>query len=295
MRIVSLLPAATDMLTAMGLTHLMVGCTHECDVGESSHVIPRVTHSRIPLGASSGEIDRLVREASATKEPLTRIDRELVQSLRPDVVISQGLCEVCALTPNQLQELARDLDRDRTQGTSIRWIELDPRTLEDVFQSMRDLGDAIGRTDEALSLIQRLRMRMAALGEQHQSKPGIATITLEWLQPFFNVGHWTPELLQTINLEDRLGNPGGHSHPCSWDEIVRTQPEVLLFACCGRTREETRQEIEALSSTIPWSQLPAMANGRFLVLDGNTSFSRPGPRLVETLEEISGWLAHTLP
>ena len=294
MRIVSLLPAATDMLTAMGLAHLMVGCTHECDVGESSNVIPRVTHSRIPLGASSAEIDRLVREASATKEPLTRIDRELVQSLRPDVVISQGLCEVCALTPNQLQELARDFDRDRTKDTSIRWVELDPRNLEDVFQSMRDLGDAIGRMDEAHSLVRRLRERMASLYERHRGKPKIETITLEWLNPFFNVGHWTPELLQTINLEDRLGNPGGHSHPCSWDEIVRTQPEVLLFACCGRTREETRQEIEALSSTIPWSQLTAMTHGKFMVLDGNTSFSRPGPRLVNTLEEIGQWLENNL-
>lgn len=293
MRILSLLPAATDMLTAMGLSHLLVGCTHECDLAKECGTIPRVTVSKIPSGSSSGEIDRLVRESCVTKEPLTSIDRELVCSLRPDVVISQALCEVCALTPNQLQELAIDLDRSRAETTPIRWIELAPKILEDVFRSIHVLGESIGQTDVALSLIQDLRNRMAQLEERHRHMPSIPTVTLEWLQPFFNVGHWTPELLKTINLVDRLGVPGGHSHPCSWDEIVAAQPEVVLFACCGRTREETHREIESLSGTIPWLDLTAMAKGRFLVLDGNSSFSRPGPRLIATLEEISWWLTNS--
>ncbi|MBM3965354.1 MAG: hypothetical protein FJ308_09860 [Planctomycetes bacterium] len=293
MRILSLLPAATDMLTAMGLTHFLVGCTHECDIANRNAAIPRVTRSKIPCGSSSDEIDRMVRDACLTKEPLTWIDRELVCSLRPDVVVSQGLCEVCALTPNQLQELALDLDRTRAEETPIRWIEIAPTTLEEVFHSMHVLGAAIGQTDAAVSMIQNLRNRMAILEERHRGMLSISTVTLEWLQPFFNVGHWTPELLRTINLVDRLSVPRGHSHPCSWSEIVAAQPEVILFACCGRTREETHREIESLSSTIPWLDLRAMANGRFLVLDGNTSFSRPGPRLVETLEEISWWLTNS--
>lgn len=291
MRILSLLPAATDMLTSMGLADLLVGCTHECDARNANDAIPRVTQSRIASGMSSVEIDRLVRESSVNKEPLTRIDCDLVRSLRPDVVISQGLCEVCAITPNQLQKLAKQLGRDRTQSTAIRWVEIVPKTLEQVFQSMRDLGEAIGRTEESNALVLRLQERMAKLEERHRGTPAIATVALEWLNPFFNVGHWTPELLQKINLMDKLGNPGGHSHPCSWEDIIALKPEVLLFACCGRTRDETASEIEQLSNTIPWSHLPAMAKGQYLVLDGNTSFSRPGPQLVDTMEEISSWLA----
>ena len=292
MRILSLLPAATDMLVAMGLGDSLVGCTHECDLGANAERIPRVTYSRIPIGESSEEIDRLVREASESKEPLTRVDRELVISLKPDFVISQGLCEVCALTPNQLQELARELDQGRTRDLPIRWIEIAPKTLEDVFHSMLHLGDSIAQNDAAKSLVHGLRSRMAALEKQHRNRQETPMITLEWLQPFFNVGHWTPELLRTIKLHDRLGNPGGHSKTCSWEDIVDAQPELVLFACCGRTREETLAEIETLSSESPWSRLPAMAEGRFWVLDGNSSFSRPGPRLVETLEEISRWLGN---
>lgn len=283
MRIVSLLPSATEMICALGLEDQLVGVTHECDYPASVLRLPKVTHTLIPTESSSGEIDRLVREQLQTTRALYRLNLPLLKELRPDLIVTQSLCDVCAVAQDEVQAALLQLPGNP------RVINLEPQSLSDVFAAMRQVADAAGVSAEGA--IQALTVRVDAVSTRSVAlthRPRVAL--LEWLDPPFSCGHWSPELVRLAGGVEGLGQEGQPSRTLRWDEVIAWQPEVVCIACCGLSAERTLHDIPLIRSVPGWQELPAVRSGRLYVTDGSQYFSRPGPRLVDSLEI----LAHTL-
>jgi iron complex transport system substrate-binding protein len=286
MRIVSLLPAATDMVVALGHAAQLVGVTHECDRDGLRANVPVLTQSALPRNASSAEIDRCVASRMAEGLPLTLLDDALLSSLQPDLILTQSLCDVCALTPNQLHRARQSL------AESVTWIEFAPRTWADILLDIARLGQSLGCEAHASRVVEQLQSRISQMQQLTQPRPTRSCVVIEWLEPFYGVGHWTPELLSVIGLQERIGRAGEHSLPFSWAELQRADPDILLIACCGRSELESRGEFERLSTMFPWSELQAIREGRVWILDGHRTFSRPGPGLVDSIESLHARLDH---
>jgi iron complex transport system substrate-binding protein len=285
MRIVSLLPSATEMLCALGLKDQLVGVTHGCDYPEEVTRLPRVTSTGIPHEASSAEIDRLVRERHAAGLPLYDLDRELLTRLRPDLLVTQGLCDVCAVADRDARDVAAELP-----GCPAV-VSFAPRSLEDVFANIMELGQLTGRPAEAALLIGDLRDRTDRVRELTSRAAYLPRVTfLEWLDPLYACGHWTPELVEYAGGREGHARTGDASRVLGWDEVLAWQPEVMVIAGCGLTVEEVRRQFSALQRRPGFDRLPCSRAGRVTAVDGLAYFSRPGPRLVDSLE----LLAHLL-
>ena len=295
MRIVSLLPAATEILCALGLEDEIVGTTHECDYPPSLQKLPRVTRTLIPQDASSLEIDALVRERLKTQAALYSLDMEVLERLRPDLLVTQALCDVCAVAEAEVREASC-----RLPGQP-RVLNLEPMSLTDVFETLRQVGVATGREARAAEVVDALERRVEAVRARtaaipQQDRPRVAF--LEWIDPPFSAGHWNPALIEMAGGEDIFGASGLPSRTLLWDEIVQAQPDVLFVSCCGFTTERTLQEMPLLEKQPGWASLPCVRNSRVIVSDGNAYFSRPGPRLVDSLEILAHALhpaVHPLP
>jgi iron complex transport system substrate-binding protein len=285
MRIVSLLPSATEIICALGLEDQLVGVTHECDYPPFVRQLPKVTRTLIPAEASSGEIDRLVRQRLQTEGALYTLDLPVLQVLRPDMIVTQALCDVCAVAEDEVQAAACALP-----GGS-RVINLEPRTLSQVLAAIRQVAAAIGMDRHAEEVIAGLTARIKAVVTRTarlQHRPRVAL--LEWLEPPFSCGHWSPELVRLAGGIEGLGQEGRPSRTLRWDEVLAWQPEVVFIACCGFSVERTLCDLPALQFVPGWQDVPAVRSGRVYVTNGSHYFSRPGPRLVDSLEI----LAHTL-
>lgn len=285
MRIVSLLPSATEMICALGLEDRLVGVTHECDFPAFVRRLPRVTRTLIPAEAPSAEIDRLVRERLLASRALYTLDLPTLERLRPDLIVTQALCDVCAVAEDEVRAAACMLPG------GPRVINLEPQTLSEVFAAIRQVAKAAGVDRDAEEVVGGLTARVEALvaraaGLQH--RPRVAL--LEWLDPPFSCGHWSPELVRLAGGVEGLGREGLPSRTLRWDEVMTWQPEVVFIACCGFGVERTMDDVPSLQSVPGWQDLPAVRSGRVYVTDGSHYFSRPGPRLVDSLEI----LAHTL-
>jgi iron complex transport system substrate-binding protein len=283
MRIISLLPSATEIICALGLEDQLVGVTHECDYPEKMLRLPKVTHTLIPKEATSGEIDRLVREQLRKTRALYRLNLPLLKELRPDLIVTQSLCDVCAVAQDEVQEALAQLPG------SPHVINLEPKSLSDVFVAMRQVAVAAGVSAEAA--IQSLTARVDAVTARSATlthRPRVAL--LEWLDPPFSCGHWSPELVRLAGGIEGLGQEGRPSRTLRWEEVVAWQPEVVFVACCGLNVERTLHDLSLVQSISGWQELPAVRSGRLFVTDGSQYFSRPGPRLVDSLE----MLAHIL-
>jgi iron complex transport system substrate-binding protein len=286
MRIVSLLPSATEMVCALGLEDSLVGVSHECDhpgfVGE----LPKVTRALIPADADSAEVDRLVRERVRTNQALYALDLPTLERLRPDLIVTQALCDVCAVAEEEVQKAAC-----RLPGNP-RVINLEPQTLAGVFAAIRQVGKAAGVDRIADDVVGALTDRVDVVvsrSAQLDHRPRVAF--LEWLDPPFSAGHWNPELVRLAGGVDVLGREGQRSRTMSWEEVAASRPEVMFIACCGYDIERTLVDVASLPTVVPgWYDLPAVRAGRVHVTDGSQYFNRPGPRLVDSLE----LLAHTL-
>ncbi len=293
MRIVSLLPSATEMICALGLESQLVGVTHECDFPESVRRLPKITRTLIATDGPSAEIDRLVRERLQTNRALYTLDLPTLQELRPDLIVTQGLCDVCAVAEEEVRAAAFALP------DGPRVINLEPRTLSDVFAAIRQVAKTAGvdqRTDEVVGqLTARVETVVArAAGLRH--RPRVAL--LEWLDPPFSCGHWTPELVRLAGGIEGLGQEGQPSRTLRWNEIVVWQPEVVFIACCGFGVERTLADVPLLQTVPGWLGLPAVRSERVYVTDGSQYFNRPGPRLVDSLEILAHALdpdVHPLP
>jgi iron complex transport system substrate-binding protein len=292
-RIVSLLPAATEIVCALGLEEQLVGVSHECDYPTSVRDFPKVTRSLIATSASSGEIDRLVRERLTTQSALYSLDVAALGQLEPDLIVTQALCDVCAVAQDEVQAAACALPH------APRVVNLEPQSLHEVLDAVRHVADATYTQARAELVVSALRARIDAVADRSArvaTRPRVALI--EWLDPPFSCGHWNPELVRLAGGVEGLGREGERSRTLTCDEVIAWQPEVLVFACCGLGTERTLGELPLLQSVANWQDIPAVRSGRVYVTDGSQYFSRPGPSLVDSLEILAHALhpdVHPLP
>jgi iron complex transport system substrate-binding protein len=292
LRIVSLLPSATEILFALGLEQQIIGVSHECDFPSAARSKTVVIHSRIPKDAAPAEIDRLVREFSARGESVYSVDAEVLRSLSPDLIITQDLCHVCAASPEDLAAILATFE------SKPEVLSLNPLDLGDVWRDILLVGEQTFRPHAAEKLIESIGEKIGALEQRinytkHQlplsDRPTVAF--LEWLQPIYVGGHWVPEMIKFAGGRDVFGEPGRPSFRVTPDDVVAAQPEVLIAAPCGYTAAQAREEYRSIDFPPGWQDVPAVRNGRVYALDANSYFSRPGPRLVIGLE-ILGKLLH---
>ena len=279
MRIVSLLPSATEILFAIGAGADVVGVTHECDYPEAARQIPPLTRSALPEAASSAEIDRHVRRSLHEGSSLYHLDADLLEALAPDLIVTQELCAVCAVSYEIVDRATKRLKHDH------RLISLEPSSLDDVLDHILLLGDLSGHRDGADTLVASLRRRVTALAEQPRTSTRV--LMLEWTDPPMSGGHWTPGLVELAGATPILGNPGANSRVLTWDEIAAADPDAIVVGPCGFGLDKTYAAIAELGSNEIWCSLRAYREGRVHAIDGNMYLNRPGPRLVDTAEIIA--------
>ena len=284
MRIVSLVPSATEIVCRLGLAESLVGVTHECDHPPFVAGLPRVTRTLIPHGFPSRGIDVLVRERLEARRALYTLDLPTLERLRPDLIVTQALCDVCAVAEAEVIAAACALPG------RARVVNLEPTSLDDVLETHHLVARAAGVPERAAVAVAELRRRIDGVASRSEAAQRPRVIVLEWLDPPFSCGHWTPELARLAGGDEILGKPGRPSRTLAWEEVVAARPDVLFVACCGLSVERTLADLPGLRSRPGWADLPAVRAGRVFVTDGNAYFSRPGPRLVDGVEI----LAHSL-
>jgi iron complex transport system substrate-binding protein len=290
-RIVSLLPSATEILFAIGAGDQVAGVTHECDYPAQAKHLPRLTAATGTQLHDPAAIDRHVRSAVHAGSSLYHLDSALLESLAPDLIVTQELCEVCAVSYEIVERAAKQLSSGHPERSrTARIVSLEPASLEDVFATISFLGDATGHAREAEALLGSLRGRVAALqckssGRSHRPR----TLILEWTNPPMSAGHWIPGLVELAGGEPILGNPGANSRRLEWAEIADVQPEAVVVSPCGFDLDATRRAIDQLDAVAYWRELDVHRSGRVLAMDGNAYLSRPGPRLVDAAEILAQW------
>lgn len=286
MRIVSLLPGATELVCALGLEDHLVGVSHECDFPpEVVARLPRLTHSTLPEGLTDpAAIDAAVREKARRGEPLYRLDEERLAELEPDLVLTQALCEVCALPMGQAAQAARRLRRPP------RVIAVNAYRLADLFESLRAIAAAAGVPERAEALIRDWRARLARVEAAVAGAPRPRVLLLEWLDPPFCCGHWVPEMVDLAGGREVLGSPGAPSRRVRWEEILEAEPEVLGLIPCGYRLPEVLAALPALAARPFWPWIPAVQAGQVYALEASAYFSRPGPRTLDGIEILAALL-----
>jgi iron complex transport system substrate-binding protein len=283
MRIVSLLPSATEILFALGFDREVVGVSHECDFPEQARGKRVVIQSRIPHGTAPAEIDRLMREYVARGESLYAVDAQALEELAPDLIITQDLCHVCAASPDDLgAALARFAERPEV-------LCLNPQDLGDVWRDILWVGEETRRGRAAETLLEKIGERLGRLEvlvTENSERPRV--VFLEWLQPFYVGGHWVPEMIELAGGHDVLGRPHTPSFRVTHEEIVDAAPDIILVSPCGYGAQQGRDEYLSMAHPDEWNALPAVRSGRVYALEANSYFSRPGPRLITGIEALAG-------
>ncbi len=282
MRIVSLVPSGTEILWALGLGDAVVGVTHECDFPPEAAERARVTHDVLPAGLSAGAIDAAVRERTEAGESIYALDEDALRELRPDLIVTQALCAVCAVSYEDVRALAA---RMQAGGNPIRVLSLDPHTLGEVMGDIRTVAWATEHPDAGAAVVQDAADRIERVERAVAGRRRPRVAVLEWLDPVFVAGHWTPQLVELAGGEDILGAAGEHSRVVTWEEVALHGPDVVVVAPCGYDAERSRQEAGGHVD-----DLRRIGAGEVVAVDAAAYFSRPGPRLVEGLE----LLAHIL-
>lgn len=274
MRIVSLLPSLTELVCALGQRECLVGVTHECDFPPGVERLPHLTHSRIAPAATGSEIDRLVAEQGGS---LYELNSALLAELRPDLILTQEQCDVCAVNEQTVRRAAARLPGSPPVES------VNPTDLSSVFGMFRRVGELLDAIDEADGLVLRFQQTAAEIARRCAGRNRPRVVLLEWLDPPFISGHWNPEIIELAGGVEVLGKSGERSRRSSWNEVAAAAPEVLLLSPCGFTLERGELELDGLSATPEWQTLPAVRNGRVALIDGSAYFSRPGPRLEASL------------
>jgi iron complex transport system substrate-binding protein len=277
-RIASLLPSATEIVCSLGMERDLVAVTHECDYPESVRGKPVLTRSVLSGAISSGEVDRHIRELVHRGSSIYALDAQLLEALHPDLILTQELCEVCAVSYPIVERAARRL------GSSPQLVSLEPESLEDVFENIRIVGGLVGRRDVADDVCRSLRQRVAAVERRVAGRPRRRVVCLEWIDPPFNCGHWTPELVTIAGGDERLGAARQPAHPIAWQQVIDAAPEIVVVMACGFSLDRSLREVEAVGGRVDGLRADIW------VVDGNAFFSRPGPRLVDSVEIMAGIL-----
>jgi iron complex transport system substrate-binding protein len=276
MRIVSLVPAATELLFSLDLGDEVVGVTHECDFPPQVRDLPKVTRAVLPPDLSPAEIDAAVKERTLAGESIYELDADALSELEPELIVTQELCHVCAVSADEVRAIAEELE------TQPMVISLDPHTIGEVLGDARTLAQATGRKDEAVELIREAagRIDRVRIATRDLRRPRV--VALEWLDPPFAAGHWTPQLISYAGGEDMLGLAGESSEEQSWETVAAVRPDIVIVMPCGYSAEIAHREAE-----MHRDELVAVGAGEVVAVDAAAYFSRPGPRLIEGLETLA--------
>jgi iron complex transport system substrate-binding protein len=285
-RIVSLLPAATEITAALGLMEQVVGVSHECDFPEEANARPRVTHCPIHnAGLASGEVDQWVRRALRDNGTIYTIDEPLLRELRPDAILTQKLCDVCAVGYGTVARLAETLPGPP------QVVNLEPTSLTDIFDDIRSVAEACSVPERAHEVIARLSERVEFVrhrADRISHRP--RCFLMEWVDPPFCSGHWGPELVEIAGGRDSLGRKNQPSAQVDWREVIDARPEIMVLALCGYDINHARRDYELLRSFPDFGSIPAALDGDIYLVNASAYFARPGPRIVDSLEILAGIL-----
>ena len=283
MRIASLLPGTTEIVCALGLGEHLVAVTHECDYPPEVRTLPVVTRSLLdlPETASSSDIDTAIRERTRSDLSIYQLDMELLSALQPDIILTQALCDVCAVPLRQVEAAVAD--------AATQVLSFEPTDLAGIFGAIKAIGRALGVSERAAQLVNDLTLRVERVrttAAQASHRPRV--LGIEWLNPVFSAGHWVPELIAIAGGQSVLAAAGERSRQLSWPDVIAAAPEVIILMPCGFTLERTLAEATALlPQRTGWSALPAVRTGNVFAVDANAYFSRPGPRIVDSLELLA--------
>jgi iron complex transport system substrate-binding protein len=278
-RVITLNASATEIVCGLGCEGFLVGRSHECDYPPSVRSLPVCTRPRFPVDGASLEIDVHVKSLLGAGEPLYEVDAELLRALRPDVILTQSQCSVCAVSD-------ADLDRALVSGRRPVVLSLAPAGLDDLWPNIHQVAGALGMPHQAAVLMRGLRARLARLGDAARSeRPGV--VCLEWLDPLMAAGNWVPALVDLAGGQELRGEPGKHSPTMTWKDLVTDDPDVLIAMPCGFDLGRTRTEMTRFAADPRFAKLRAVRGWRVYVVDGNQYFNRPGPRLVDSAEILA--------
>lgn len=281
MRIVSLVPNGTEILFALGAGGEVVGVSHECDYPEEARRRPALTGSALPAGLPAAEVDRAVSAQVGSGASLYTLDEAAIAALAPDLVVTQQLCPVCAVSTAQVDGAVAPLPRCPDV------LSLDPTTLAEVLADIGRVGERTGRTAAAAALVAALAGRLEAVRRRVAGRPRPRVLALEWLDPPFAGGHWVPEMIAAAGGEDVAALPGAHSARLRWDDLARLDPDLIVAMPCGYDAAGAAAQVAAIADRPAWQALRAVAAGRVHPVDANGCFSRPGPRLVDGIERLA--------
>ncbi len=282
MRICSLLPSATEIVFLLGAGDSLVGVSHECDYPAATARIPKVTRSNIPPDLSSAQIDSAVSSNLQASGSLYALNLPLLEELQPDLVITQRLCDVCAVSFDLVEDAVASLK------SQPKILNLEPHSLDDILENIREAGAVMDRAREAEAAVASLQLRIDAVRNKTKNlayRPRV--FCMEWVNPPFCGGHWMKELVEIAGGCDDLAKPHQPSHRLEWDRVLSFAPEVIVLTCCGFDLSRCAQEAEILATFDGVFDLPAATAGRVFATDGSAYFSRPGPRIVDSLEILA--------
>ena len=286
MKVLSLLPSATEIVYALGAQESLCGVSCDCDYPPDASEKPVVSAPTLPISTTTtpAEIDELVRARLQETDSIYSLDRELIRLLRPDVILAQDLCRVCAVPSGHVEE-ALDVI-----GCTAEVLSLDPHDLQGVFGSISEVGEVLGVSERADSLVAGLRERADRLSALVSNDAPRRVVALEWQDPPFSGGHWVPEMIEAAGGVDLLGTPGGRSRTLTWTEVAAASPDVLVYMPCGYDLDGAVAQLPGLFEIDELGSLPAVVNGEVFVTDSSAYFSRSGPRLVDGIEILAGLL-----
>jgi iron complex transport system substrate-binding protein len=288
MKIASLLPSATEIVYALGLGDDLVGVTDECDYPPEAVTKPVISRSALPQGRiqTPREIDDAVREKVGQDGQLYILDTELLRRERPDVILTQDLCRVCAVPSGQVTEAL-----DKLGLPDAKVISLDPNTLEEVVAQIGAVGAILDRADRAAAITATMHDRIGKVRETAKRVPTVSVFALEWSDPPFAAGHWVPDMIEVVGGTPMLAEKGQPSRQVAWHEVRVAAPEVAVFMPCGYYLEEAEEAADSFLHQVDFADTPAVRNGNVFAVDATSYFSRPGPRIVDGLE-ILAWAVH---
>ena len=279
-RVVSLIASSTEIVSALGFADLLVARSHECDYPDEVRQLPQVTRAKLKADLPSGEIDRQVRDILRAGLSVYAVDADLLREVRPDIIITQDHCEVCAVSTRDLEAAACEF-----LGPHVQIVSLHPNSLDDIWQDIQRVAEALDAAPRGLRLVSRLQQRITQVSEQaHRAGPPPRVAFIEWIEPLMAGGNWVPELIELANAQDMLGRAGEHSGWISFDALAAADPDVILVSPCGFDLERTAEEMQRLEQHPGWKGLRAVRTKQVYIADGNAYFNRPGPRLVESFE-----------
>jgi iron complex transport system substrate-binding protein len=281
--IVSLLPSATEIVCALGARSRLVGISHECDYPADVKGLPILTKPKVNIHGTSGEIDRDVRAVLQSALAVYDLDLELLRSLAPDCIVTQDLCDVCAVSFDQVREAAKSV-----VGKEVKIVNLHPKRLDDIWNDIKNVGDAIGHAAQAEELLRSLKARVDAVRDRAlrtSVRPKI--LTIEWLDPVMVGGTWMPEMAELCAATALLAKAGEPAPKVSREQLDSIDPDLVVIKPCGFDVPRTLKEVPLLQKNLPWTDWDAPLNGLIYVVDGNQYFNRPGPRIADSLEILA--------